>query len=395
MGPINMLMLKPIQCLFLLLLSIAVLAKPVLAEEQKSSKVTTGKPTIKLYKGLFPYQACLLVTINQVVKKQDRVLLLEATVDDVYRGNYKKGSPLSVSFYGDDEGPNSFSFLSALKNTGQIIAFNHRTKDADDLRELMKASKSPIDSLWIPYAGKGFQSHDIAQIKALIKDSPTEPAQARAAFQRLLETKWTTNRINDFCRPETRRTPSDAAEHTANYDTDWFASAMHSNKVGELGGKTVKWQASVINNTPTWYNIKVFYPGKNHPGWDLEVAPPSLEEWTDENYLMHRVAKSINQAAFAHWLLNRELHPESTKYMGLFSSRSKETLVKDKDGKVTSYQCRLENGETLNAILTTDKLQSIDKILINGKSNPGWNDMCNTALDNFEKCKAKMSQQKA
>lgn len=376
-------MLKSIQCLFLISISIAVLAKPVLAEERKTSKVTTDKPTLKLYKGFFPYQACLQVTINQVVKKPDRVLLLKATVEDVYLGSYKKGSPLAVSLHGDDEGPKSFSFLSALKNTKQIIAFNHWPKDGDSFDDLLKVSKNPIPDLWIPYAGKNFQLNDIAQIKALTKNAPTEPPQKRAAFQRFLETKWTTNRINDFCRPETRRTYGEATWHAANYKNDWHISPMHADKKAELGGKTVDWQASVDNNTPTQYNITVSSPST---GWDLEHTNPSLEVWTDENFLIHRVGYSINQAAWAHWILNHELHPSSTEYRHLIIDRSKETVVKDKTGKVTSYQCHLSDGTTLTAIITKDKSQSIDRILINGKLDPGWTNMYKNGLRNLAKC---------
>jgi hypothetical protein len=376
-------MLKSIQCLFLISISIAVLAKPVLAEEQKTSKVSTEHQTLKLYKGFFPYQACLLVTITQVVKKPDRVLLLKATVEDVYLGSYKKGSQFAVSLYYDDEGPISFSFLSAQKNARQIIAFNHWTKDSDYLQKLTKVSKNPIRDLWIPYAGKGFQLNDIAQIKALTKNAPTEPAQKRAAFQRFLETKWTPDRINDFCRPETRRTYGEATWHAANYQNDWHISPMHADKKAELGGKTVDWQASVDNNTPTQYNITVSSPST---GWDLEHTNPSLEEWTDVNFLIHRVGYSINQAAWAHWRLNHELHPSSTEYRHLIIDRSKETVVKDKTGKVTSYQCRLSDGTTLTAILTKDKSQSIDRILINGKLDSGWTNMYKNGLRNLAKC---------
>ncbi len=378
-------MLKSIQCLFLISISIAVLAKPVLAEEQKTSKVSTEHQTLKLYKGYFPYQACLLVTINQVVKKPDRVLLLKATVEDVYLGSYKKGSQFAVSLYYDDEGPNSFSFLSAQKNARQIIAFNHWPKDAESFDELVKVSKNPIGDLWLPCAGRGFHSQYIALLKSIIRDAPTQPAQKRAAFQKFLETKWTTDRINDFCRPETRRTYGEATWHSANYGNDWQSSPMHADKKAELGGKTVDWQASADNNTPTFYNIIVFSKLES-VAWDLEHTNPSLEVWTDENFLIHRVGCSINQAAWAHWILNHELHPSSTEYHHLILDRSKETVVKDKTGKVTSYQCRLSDGTTLTAILTKDKSQSIDRILINGKLDSGWTDMYKNNLSNLAKC---------
>ncbi len=379
-------MLKSIQGLFLSLLSIAVLAKLVLAEEQSTSEVSTVHQTLKLYKGFFPYQSCLLVTINQVLKKPNKVLLLNATVEDVYCGNFKKGSSLSIAMKDYGIPPKSLAFLSALKNTKQIIAFDLTPKWMGSSEDLRRVSANPICSLWIPYAHRGYQSNDIAQIKALIKDSPTEPSQARAAFQRLLETKWTTVRINDFCRPETQRNWLSPVDGTA--IVDWIGT-LHNGKTTELSGKKVNWRAEVSNNVPLLYTINIQSPDSNIAGWDLRLGEPSLEEWTDENFLIHRVGKSIEQAAFACWCLNQKNHPAATNYMSLFSGKSNECLVKDQSGKVTCYQCHLSNGKTLTAILTNDKLQSIDKLLINGKIDPGWNDMYKLSLANLAKCKIK------
>lgn len=391
-GPLNM--LKPIQGLLLLLLSIPVLDLPVLAnpaltEEQKASKVSTEHQTLKLYKGFFPYQSCLLVTINQVVKKPNKVLLVTATVEDVYRGNYKKGYPLSFAMNDYGATPALFTFLSPLKSTKQIIAFDPTPRSNGSFEDLRRVSANPICNLWVPYAHRGFQSKDITLLKSLIKDSPTKPAQAKAAFQRLLETKWTTARINDFCRPETQRNWLSPLDNPAVMKPYWVGT-LHASKVTELSGKKVNWSARVSNNAPVLYTINIASPDPNIAGWDLGLDDMFLEEWTAEDFLKFRVRKSIHQASFAHWILNHEIHPADAKYWSLFSGRD-ETLVKDKNGKVTSYQCRLENGKTLTAILTTDKLQSIDKILIKGKFDPGWNNMYKNNLSNLGKCLDKVN----
>jgi hypothetical protein len=392
MGPLNM--LKPIQSLLLLLLSIPVLDLPVLAnpaltEEQKASKVSTEHQTLKLYKGFFPYQSCLLVTINQVVKKPNKVLL-KATVEDVYRGNYKKGYPLSFAMNDYGATPALFAFLSALKSTKQIIAFDPAKKNNGSFEDLRRVSANPICNLWVPYAHRGYQSKDITLLKSLIKDSPTEPAQAKAAFQRLLETKWTTNRINDFCRPETQRNWLSPLDNPAVMKPYWVGT-LHASKVAELSGKKVNWSAQVSNNAPVLYTINVTSPDPNIAGWDLGLDDIFLEEWTAEDFLKFRVRKSIHQAAFADWCLNHEKHPAATNYMSLFSGKSNESLRKDKSGKVTSYQSHLDNGTTLTAILRTDKQRSIEKLLINGKLDPGWNDMYNKALFNLAKCKDRVT----
>ncbi len=147
----------------------------------------------------------------------------------------------------------------------------------------------------------------------------------------------------------------------------------------------MKWQATVSSNLPTFYNILVDSVNENK-GWNLEVTKPSLVEWTDEDFLIHRVSYSIQQATWVHWLAKQKLHPRSSGYYrDLFVNRSSETITKDKTGKVTSYQCRLGNGQTLTAILTADKLQSVDKILIKDKFDHGWTGMYRDNLSNFSR----------
>lgn len=364
---------------------------PTLGKKEQKAISGPEHQSLKLYKGFFPYQSCLLVTINQVLKKPDKILQVKATIEDVYRGNDKKGSPLSVAINDNDIAPTSFAFLSALKNTKQIVAFNFTPKSYALIDEPRKMSGTSICNLWLPYASSGFQSKDIAQLKSIIKESPTEPTQAKAAFQRFLETKWTTDRINEFCSPETQRNWLLAFDHPANRNTDWFGT-LHAGKAKALSGKKINWSASVSNDVPILYSINVDSPDTNISGWDLGLTDPCLEEWTAENFLLFRLCKSINQAAFADWSLNHESHPSATDYWGLFTTRSNETLVKDKNGKVTRYQCDLENGKRLFAILTTNQRKTIDKILINGKLDPGWNDMYKKAMINLEKCKNKVLQ---
>ncbi|MBK9622255.1 MAG: hypothetical protein IPO31_23980 [Candidatus Obscuribacter sp.] len=364
------------------------------AQKQTVNKASSEQPTLRLYKGYFPYHACLQVTIDEVIKKPERVLLLKATINDVYRGNYKNGSSLYFSFFDELDGPISFSNLNSLKNSRQIIAFNQWPEEINKpelnngFKKLRHISKNSISDLWIPYAKKGFRPCDIGQIKALIKDSPTQPEQARVAFQSVLETKWTPERINDFCRSENQWPVGGATEHTANYGDDWAPICMHTNRANELRGKAVIWQAAVHNNVPTYYNIFVSSTGANSGSWNLEVASPSLEEWTDDDFLMHRVSQSIAQSAYAQFIVNAYAHKKATIDRSLFNNRSKETVLKDKNGIAIAYQCQLDNGKTLTAVLSDDTSKSIDRILINGTLDSGWTDMYKNSKSNHDKCRA-------
>ncbi len=376
-------MLKFITYLTLFSFSLLLCSTPVSAREATlGDKLSADSQPLQLYRGYFPYQECLLATIEQVGKKPHGVLLLTVKIEDVYSGNYKKDSRLTLSLYEGDE--EQYKFLLALKSTRQIIAFSHWTKESERLDALLKASKIPIRSLWIPCARREVTSCDIAEIKSAIETSPREATQTKAAFQRLLESKWTPARINDFCRPETQLIYGEASEHCAcDRKTDWFASPMHTDKTAELQGKIVEWQASADNGTPLSYNIKVI-SSKN--GWDLEVGTPSAEVWNDDQFLMHRVGCSINQAALAHREANRQTLAGSGYFYNMILDRSKESLVKDKTGIVTDYRCRLSNGSILTATLTKDNMQAVSEILINGKRDKGWTAMYKECLNNMKRC---------
>ncbi len=380
-------MLKSIQGLFILSFSIPLLIYPALAKEQHTDRVSTEPQTMKLYKGFFPYQACLRITINHAIKKQ-HAIVLSGTIDDVYSGNFKKGSLIALSLNDFDMTPESFSLpLAVLKTKKQIVAFNYLQKNDLSFNDLRKLSDNPICNLWIPYAGRSYQSASIERLKSIIQNSPTGPAQAKAAFLRLLETKWTVDRINDFCRPETQRNWQCPAEGSP-MGSGWRGT-LHSTKAKELSDKKVTWSAEVHNNVPYLYTINVDSSDRNCAGWDIECINPSLEEWASEDFLIHRVGKSIQQAAFADWCFNHEQQPPSSGYLGMFSARSDETVIKDETDKVTRYQCRLRNGEKLTAVLTNDQLQSIGKILINGKFDPGWTEMYSQGLLNLQNCRTK------
>lgn len=366
---------------------------PKPAPIQTANKANSKQPTLKLYKGYFPYYACLQVTIDEVIKKPERVLLLKATINDVYRGKYKKGSTLTVTVNDNDAtpassalivngvSPSSFAFLSTLKNTRQIVAFNI----APDwyANPIKPKPSNRICNLWIPYAGKGFTQKDLTQLTTLIKDSPTQPAQAKAAFQRLLETKWTPDRINDYCKPETQRNWLSPFDGTGMID---WTGTLHAGKDSALHGKTIQWLADLSNNSPVRYTINISTTDPNYSGWDLRLADPSLVQWTDEDFLLFRVQRSIELAAFALASLNHFDLPAETDYMSLFYVREA-SVVKDQSGKVTACQCHLENGKTLTAVLTDDKSQSVDKILIDDKFDPGWTAMYKDYPSNLEKCK--------
>lgn len=346
-----------------------------------------GKVT--LYTGFFPFHSCLLVTIKSVSKKDRDNAVLKLLIEEVYKGSYSPKSTLTVSTYTNrphsDEisrvvagvHPSSLAFLSSLKDTRQIIAFNEPSPD----NGLNKSRKSPIkhvSNLWIPYGGKSFGTEEIGQIKSIIKNSPTKPAQAKVAFEKFMEHKWTVERLNDFCRPETQQVGLCPFDMTPRYD---WSGPLHKDQASRLIGKEVNYYACVRENVPTVYSINSFAK-KDGFAWDLRMTDPDIEEWTDDDFLLFRVYRSIYQSSWAHWSVNYRKNPKAINDWTLFPDDNG-TLLKDKDGHATSYQCRLRNGKRFTATLTKDKPQLIDKILIDGTLDRGWTEMYKDNLSNF------------
>jgi len=362
---------------------------PSVLAQETTHKAATHPGKIKLYNGFFPFQSCLLVTIKGVSKKDKYSAVLKLLIVDVYRGTYRQGSMLTVETYTNspntdlisriNEGvhPSSLAFLAPLKGTTQIIAFNEPSPNEDS----SESKKSPIEkigNLWIPYGGKPFGKTEIAQIKSIIKNSPTEPAQAKAAFEKFMEHKWTVERLNDFCRPETQQVAQCPFDLVPQYD---WSGPLHQKQSSRLFGKEINYYACVRGSVPTVYSINGLSK-KDKLAWDLRMTDPDIEEWTDDDFLLFRVYRSIYQSSFAHWSVNYGKNQKAINYWTLFRGDNG-TLIKDTAGNAASFRCRLRNGKLFTAILTKDKPQLVDKILIDGKFDQGWNAMYKDNLRNL------------
>jgi hypothetical protein len=365
------------------------IAHPSALAQGTTHKAAAHPDKLKLYTGFFPFHSCLLVTIKGVSKKDKHSAVLRLLIADVYRGPYRQGSTLTVETYTNRPNsdrisriiggvsPSSLAFLSSLNGTKQIIAFNEPST-TEGLSESKKRPIKEIRNLWIPYGGKTFGKVEIAQIKSIIKNSPTEPAQAKAAFEKFMEHKWTVERLNDFCRPETQQVAQGPFDLVPEHD---WSGPLHQKQASRLFGKEINYYACVKGSVPTVYSINGF-SNKVKLAWDLRMTDPDIEDWTDDDFLLFRVYRSIYQSSFAHWSVNYGKNPKAINYWTLFPDDNG-TLIKDMAGNATSYRCQLRNGKIFTAILTNDKPQLVDKILIDGKFDQGWNEMYRDNLRNL------------
>lgn len=383
--------------IFCVAIAVYLITYPSALAQETTHKAAAYPGNLKFYTGFFPFHNCLLVTIVGVSKKDKYSAILKLLIEDVYRGAYRQGSMLRVEVYTNRPNsdlisrviagvfPSSLGFLSALKGTTQIVAFNEPSPK-EDLSESKISDIKDIRNIWIPYGGKTFGKAEIEHIKSIIQNSPTEPAQAKAAFEKFMEHKWTVERLNDFCRPETQQVAACPFDLVPQHD---WSGTLHQNEVSRLFGKKINYYACVEGSVPTVYSINGFSK-KDRLAWDLRMTDPDLEEWTDDDFLLFRVYRSIYQSSFAHWSVNYRKKTKAKNYWTLFPDDNG-ALIKDMAGNATSYRCRLRNGKAFTAILTKDKPQLVDKILIDGKFDQGWNDMYKDNLrnlarsNNFEK----------
>lgn len=341
--------------------------------------------------GFFPYNACLLIRLNKVgrvkVYKSQRFydVKFEATIERAFRGSFQRGENIVCSLPFWDMAPKSTEkVLSKLVGTKQVIAFCFMSETYGSYDSLKKAG-TPVCNLYLPFEGKVPDEADLAELKAEIKKSDSFPGGTKAAFKRYLESRWTTARINDFCRPENQR------NWLSPFSSPWtegWEGTIHENRSDDLRGKEAFWTAHAFLEQPELYAVRVSEP--NTAGWELEFADPSIERWSDDDFLIYRLGKSIERAFFNDWSANLNNRKRNEKLNRLFLNRTNESISKNKGGKTESYRCRLKNGSSFCAVLSPEG--DIDEILINNSADPVWNQIYHQTLVNLKRAKTRLHE---
>lgn len=325
----------------------------------------------------FPYSECVEIMVDTVTAdKLKSILLLEGVVKRVYCGRFREGERLSVSM--NDVRLERTSDLKT--NSKQVVAFNLVPEWKGSYDRLRKQAV-PVCNLFVAR-----DPQQVNELRSRIIQSKKSRLESKSAFENYLEQRWSANRINDFCRPETQRNwlvPFNSTKSGASF----WKGELHKSEHDELKGKKVYWSASLNYGIPVSYSVYVTAP--ESAGWNVELAEPSLylEEWTSDDFLKYRISESIRQALFSDWSVNMEKDLKTTERLNLFSNRSEDSLLRDEKSKVVAYRCRLSDGNDLTAILT--QKQDVAKIMIDNIEEPAWSEMYRKRAQNLAEC-AKM-----
>ena len=212
-------------------------------------------------------------------------------------------------------------------------------------------------------------------------DSTTTPPARRAMWSNTptcdeiaasLRSRWTPERVKDFCRPETRVTALGRTLESMSSAND-LTGTLYPELVSDIG--EVHWRYSHLKNYVT---VK-----KDFDEWILEYADPSYAPGTDDDFVMHRIDEALLTCLDACRSANPKSQPMCitsdddlddplVKRSLLIVSGGEQGLQRDSANATSKYWRKFSNGQALSVSL--DKNFNIEKILLDGKVDKIWNE---------------------
>ena len=212
------------------------------------------------------------------------------------------------------------------------------------------------------------------------------------AVSRLLEQRWSPERIKDYCRPDTRHDPSYQNLVTMG-DTSWEGQ-IYPGLTNELGAVT--WYADVRKGKVYDLSLNVAKDGEY---WLLEIAgPPTLTNKPLTE--MDVIARRLDQAIYWAYSLQFDLHPQWGRSVEPKTDDDKtfnyycDLLRKDPSerrvefdiatGRATMYTRGADGGKTVITV-ELDRLGNPSRFLLNGKEDKFLNRMYKEFTANWSK----------
>lgn len=214
----------------------------------------------------------------------------------------------------------------------------------------------------VGYAGPG----SIGYLALLAKYGNEPLGDAESVAENYVQTRWTTERIRDFCRFETRlprclRSPN--LGFGGHRRIEGVAVPQPAPEIGSL-----YWWAGVVNGLPSSYVITVT---KDDAFWMLEAGKPSYSSSGDNEFVMRRISDSlfnsimffelanVDRLNYKKWKSRRKALPEM------------ERLIRGENGRIIAYECELNGGSTVRASI--DNSSSIGVVYVDGVPDRVWN----------------------
>jgi hypothetical protein len=253
-------------------------------------------------------------------------------------------------------------------------------------------------SIQAPFPYQTFDERDIAALKQELADDRKADHGLLPDMQRYLEKRWTAARLIDFCRPETRlvgwRNP--LIPHR------WFRSGVTESRLLRAAAGLVddaRWycESSQVGDgplRPCRYSIDV---QRGPDSWNIEVAFAHLRDWSDDDFIKHRLVVTLRTCLDAYRLaadtgckfVHTEMDLEDDVIHRTLSLANvqDERLLRDAQNRIHQFTCTLGDSRKLSAEL--DEKLTIKSIYLDGKPDLIWNKAYGQVNSNIELARAK------
>jgi hypothetical protein len=253
-------------------------------------------------------------------------------------------------------------------------------------------------SIQAPFPYQCFDEQDIAALKQELADDRKAAHGLLSDMQRYLEQRWTAARLIDFCRPETRlvgwRNP--LIPH------QWFRSAVTESQLqreaaGLVGDARWYCESSQVGDgplRPCRYSVDV---QRGADSWNVEVAFAHLRDWSDEDFIKHRLLVTLRTCLDAYRMAadtgtkfvqtETDLEDDVIHRTLSLDNVHDERLLRGDQNEIYQFTCTLGDSRKLCAVL--DEKLTIKSIYLDGKPDLIWNKAYEQVNSNIELARAR------
>jgi hypothetical protein len=256
-----------------------------------------------------------------------------------------------------------------------ILAFKPKAK-SDGVRDVV--------GIEAPFPSQKYTSEDVAALTSGLRLSSEYLVNLKAALQKYIEARWSVERIKQFCQPDVRSMPFMQSLVPVASDLV-LAGRIYPDESKAIG--EIQWYCNLKKGIPDEYQAQV--KRSDHERWVLEINCPSKSQLTDEEINENIIWLKLMNAYSAYRVDNCPKDPTKQKSLGDVFLNSITRYIKDKSGRITGLKGILANGQ----ILTADVSEGLEvsNILVDGKPNIYWSEICSEASQRIERVCRKTS----
>jgi hypothetical protein len=285
--------------------------------------------------------------------------------------NFKKGELFRFLFTAD-QWDKVFKGKTAreLIGTKCVVSFDCGEKGIGDAYRILAPGG--------PFPEQKYSAAEVKELTAKFKVSSAYLKQMKSDLQKYIECRWSKERIKQFCQPQTRLLPH-VPDFLQDSQEGTLKGRLYPETEQELG--KVSWSCNIEAGMPVGYEVDVDR-GK-HQFWILEIACPSILSFTDTDLTKNILAQKLRNGWLTFVFLQSKTKRVNGNELSTGGPVSLTKLIRNDKGLITGFEASLQRDQTLTAD-SSDHLD-ISNVLVDGKPNAFWNDICAQESQNMDK----------